>query len=54
MKEFQDLNLNKTALGFIRLINEIKAEDPSTKGRFSEQTFLSDEKHPLLSRLRQR
>eukprot|EP00795_Rhopilema_esculentum_P004253 gene4253-20446_t len=54
MKEFEDLNLNKTALGFIRLINEIKAEDPSTKGRFSEQTFLGDEKHPLLSRLRQR
>ena len=55
MDEFADFNLNNsTALEFIRRINKIKFEKPTTKSRFSEQTFLSDFQDPLLEKLRER
>ena len=55
MSEFQSFNFSRlNALSLVRQINKIKAEKPTTKGRFSEQTFLSDFQDPLLEKLRER
>ena len=55
MEEFTDYKLTRpSALEFIRRVNKIKAEKPTTKGRFSEQTFLSDFQDPILQKLRER
>ena len=48
MEEFADYNLSSSnALEMVRRINKIKAEKPTTKVRFSEQTFLNDYQAPL-------
>ena len=54
-EEFTEYNMTRSnAKDFVRRINKIKAEKPTTKGRFSEQTFLSDHEDPLLENLRER
>eukprot|EP00112_Aurelia_sp_Birch-Aquarium-sp1_P008117 Seg1891.3 transcript_id=Seg1891.3/GoldUCD/mRNA.D3Y31 product="Transmembrane prolyl 4-hydroxylase" protein_id=Seg1891.3/GoldUCD/D3Y31 len=53
-EEFSKVDFNNTAERFIKFINKIKEERPSTKGRFSEQTFLKNVVDPLLLKLRQR
>ena len=53
--EFTVYKMNRSsARDFVRRINKIKAEKPATKGRFSEQAFLSDYQDPLLENLRER
>ena len=55
MEEFADYNLSSPNVSeMVRRIKKIKAEKPTTKGRFSEQTFLNDFQDPLLQKLRER